>query len=187
MREVIAVCRSRKQSRDRVARVLDRYLWRIGDRTWQGKASNACLDRIARELRAGATRATAVTIREIRRANESRMPLIRIGSRTAFSDRGLSPVASHPSMMIKRQGTAVERNGRAAVRIAILFHDLGKATQVFQDMLAAALRGDATEGTFIRHELFSAMVWDVLFGKLDDTELKAALIAVKPDAPVVRS
>lgn len=181
MREVIAVCRSRKQSRDRVARVLDRYLWRIGDRTWQGKASNACLDRIARELRAQATRATAVTIREIRRSNESRMPLVRIGSRTAFSDHGLAPVASHPSKAVRRHGTAVERNGRIAVRIAILFHDLGKATQLFQDMLASALRGDAIEGTFIRHELFSAAVWDVLFGRLDDPALKAALIAVTPE------
>ena len=70
MREIIAVCRSGKKSRDRTARVLDQYFWRIGDRTWRGKATNACLDRVARELRSNATRNTAVTIQEVRSANE---------------------------------------------------------------------------------------------------------------------
>lgn len=91
MREIIAVCRSEKASRDRVARVLDRYFWRIGDRTWRGKATNACLDRVSKELRKRATRNTAVVIHEIRSSSESRVPIIRIGSRHAFSDEGLFP------------------------------------------------------------------------------------------------
>jgi len=37
MREVIAVCRSSKRSRVLVAAVLDRYFWRIGDRTWRAR------------------------------------------------------------------------------------------------------------------------------------------------------
>ena len=182
MREIIAVCRSRKSARDRVAQVLDRYFWRIGDRTWRGKASNSCLDRVARELRAKASRATAVSIQEIRSSAESRMPLIRVGSRAAFSENGLAPVSSHPSAAARIHGTPAERNGLAAVRIAALFHDLGKATVLFQQMLDGALRSTEPFPTFIRHELFSAVVWDVLFGKLDDAELKRTLIAVTPEA-----
>lgn len=180
MREVIAVCRSRKTARDRVAQVLDRYLWRIGDRTWRGKASNACLDRIARELRARASRATAVSIQEVRSSTESRMPLIRVGSRAMFSEDGLAPVASHQSAFARFHGTPMERNGLVVVRIAALFHDLGKATVLFQEMIIGALQGATPEASFIRHELFSAVVWDRLFGALDDRALKASLAATSP-------
>ncbi|WP_366934959.1 hypothetical protein [Marivita sp.] len=180
MREVIVVCRSRKASRDHVARVLDRYLWRIGDRTWRGKASNACLDRMARELRKKASRATAVSIQEVRSSVESRMPLIRIGSRSMFSEDGLVPVSSHPSAFIRSRGSPVSRNGLAAVRIAALFHDLGKATVLFQDMIQAALAGVKPEASFLRHELFSAAVWDRLFGKHSDRDLRADLLTLTP-------
>jgi CRISPR-associated endonuclease/helicase Cas3 len=180
MREVIAVCRSRKKARNHVAQVLDRYLWRIGDRTWRGKASNACLDRMARELRAKASRATAVSIQEIRSSTESRMPLIRIGSRAMFSEDGLAPVTSHPSAFARIHGTPKERNGLAVVRIAALFHDLGKAMILFQEMIRGALQGATPESAFIRHELFSATVWDRLFGALDDRALQKSLAEVSP-------
>jgi CRISPR-associated endonuclease/helicase Cas3 len=180
MREVIAVCRSRKGARDRVATVLDRYFWRIGDRTWRGKASNACLDRVARELRSTASRATAVSIQEVRSSTESRMPMICVGSMSSFSEEGLAPVASHPSAAARIHGTPVEQNGLAAVRIAALFHDLGKAMVLFQEMLSA-YRPDAS-ASFVRHELFSAVVWDLLFGSLDDEKLKEAIAAVTPQA-----
>ncbi|MEI4471072.1 hypothetical protein [Frigidibacter sp. MR17.24] len=180
MREVIAICRSRKSASDRVARVLDRYLWRVGDRTWRGKASNTCLDRMARELRARASRATAVSIQEIRSTAESRMPLIRIGSRVAFYAEGFAPIATHASGSNRMTGSATERNGLAVVRIAALFHDLGKATRLFQTMLSAALSGDSAGPTPIRHELYSAAVWDVLFGQVADAALGAALRALTP-------
>lgn len=180
MREVIAVCRSRKASRDHVARVLDRYLWRIGDRTWRGKASNACLDRMARELRKRASRATAVSIQEIRSSVESRMPMIRIGSRSMFSETGLAPVSSHPSAFKQMQGPPSCRNGIAAIRIAALFHDLGKATVLFQESITGALLGAQPEAAFLRHELFSAVVWDRIFGCCEDCDLKAALADVTP-------
>lgn len=179
MREVIAVCRSGKKSRLRAAKILDRYFWRIGDRTWRGKASNACLDRVSRELRKGATRNTAVVIHEIRSAYESRLPLIRIGSRFAFSEEGLVPVASHPAeARSSGSRSASDRSGLAAVRIAALFHDLGKATVLFQSKLRRALKGGGHEADAVRHELFSAAVWDVLFGKTEDADLGTALGAL---------
>src|SRR6056297_1031351 len=104
MREIIAVCRSRNKSRDRVARVMDRYFWRIGDRTWRGKATNACLDRVSRELRKKATRNTAVAIHEIRNAHESRVPIIRIGARHAFSETGIAPIAARPALFRRTEG-----------------------------------------------------------------------------------
>ena len=93
MREILAVCRSSKKARKRAARVLDRYFWRIGDRTWRGRASNACLDRVARDLREIATRNTAVMIQEVRSSKDSRAPMILVGSRASFSATGLVPIA----------------------------------------------------------------------------------------------
>ena len=172
MREVIAVCRSEKKSRTRVARVLDRYFWRIGSRTWRGKASNACLDRVSRELRKIAKRNTAVVIHEIRSSHESRIPIVRIGSRSAFSDEGLVPVASNPAEYKRKQNMSdIERTARAVVCIAALFHDLGKATNLFQEKLKRAMKGGKPESDSVRHELFSAAVWDALFGDIGDEDL----------------
>ena len=181
MREIIAVCRSGKKSRIRTARILDRYFWRIGDRTWRGKATNACLDRVTRELRRSAARNTAVTIQEIRSTRASRVPLIRIGSRLAFSDDGLVPIAMHPaSVHRKKKGTSGENCAGAAVRIAALFHDLGKATDLFQEKLRRALTHDVAEADPIRHELFSAIVWDHLFGRTEDSDLCDSLSQLEP-------
>lgn len=182
MREVIAVCRSSKRARVRVAMVLDRYFWRIGDRTWRGRASNACLDRVAREIRAGAKRNTAVTIHEIRSARESRLPIVRIGSRRAFSPEGLAPVAAHPDRSGRWPPRAErERHLLALVRVAALFHDLGKATRLFQDKLRRALKGRGTsEPDAVRHDLHSAVVWDLLAGQLDDGDLIERLRTLEP-------
>jgi CRISPR-associated endonuclease/helicase Cas3 len=181
MREIIAVCRSEKRARDQVARVLDRYFWRIGDRTWRGKATNACLDRVAKELRKRATRNTAVVVHEIRSAAESRRPIIRIGARHAFSTEGVVPVATHPAE--HRTGAArsqAERSSVATLAISALFHDLGKAFKLFQTKLRRALQGATVEGDALRHELISAAIWDHLFGALSDTALISALKSLNP-------
>lgn len=176
MREVIVICQSQKKSRVKVAKVLDRYFWRIGARTWRGKATNACLDRVSRELRLKATRNTAVTVHEIRSARESRMPLVRIGSKSAFSDEGLVPVSAQPAKLSKAVNDSPSQITAAAiVRIAALFHDLGKATVLFQGKLLRALNGGVSESDAVRHELHSAVVWDILFGAKSDEDLCEAL------------
>jgi len=165
----------------RVAAVLDRYFWRIGDRTWRGRASNACLDRVGRELRAEAKRNTAVVIHEIRSARESRVPIIRIGSRTAFSPEGVVPVVVRAAGAgVRHKRSESERARLAIVRIAILFHDLGKATILFQEKLRRGLKKQKPEADPVRHELFSAVVWDELVGALDDTDLIGHLSNLKP-------
>ena len=178
MREIIAICRSSKRARDRVARVLDRYFWRIGDRTWRGKATNACLDRVSRELRRKATRNTAVVIHEIRSAHESRVPILRIGARHSFSDTGIAPIAARPVQLAK---TLSVSSNRAIVQTAALFHDLGKATNLFQEKLRRVLEGGKPEADAVRHELYSVAVWDHLFGNTPDDSLPEALRNLTPE------
>lgn len=123
-----------------------------------------------------------MTIYEIRSAHESRLPLVRIGSRYAFSDEGLTPIASHPAA-VRRGNTASPSEDcvGAAVRIAALFHDLGKATALFQDKLRRAIKGSKREADAVRHELHSAAVWDILFGARTDAALPEALKSLTSD------
>jgi CRISPR-associated endonuclease/helicase Cas3 len=184
VREVIAVCRSTKRSRERVAAVLDRYFWRIGDRTWRGRASNACLDRVARELRHVAKRNTAVVIHEIRSARESRVPIVRIGSRRAFSAGGLVPVSTAAAGRLRPPPRPErEQHALALLRVAALWHDLGKATRLFQDKLRRALKpGAKPEADAVRHELFSAVAWDCLVsGRTSDEDVVALLRGLTPE------
>lgn len=162
--------------------VLDCYLWRIGDRTWRGRASNACLDRMARELRREAKRNTAVVIHEIRSARESRVPIVRIGARHAFSPEGFVPVSSHAGEAPRwPRRPESERHALALLQVAALLHDLGKATVMFQKKLWRALDKDAgSEADPVRHELHSAVVWDALAGSLDDHELIARVRDLEP-------
>nr|WP_180897409.1 MULTISPECIES: HD domain-containing protein [unclassified Martelella] len=136
-------------------------------------------------------------LHEIRSASESRKPIIRIGARHAFSDEGVVPVSSHPADF--RRGASVRdatRSGAASVAIAALFHDLGKATVLFQNKLRRALKGGQPEqnklrralkggrpeADAVRHELFSAAVWDDLFGETPDADLADALADMQPAA-----
>jgi len=140
------------------------------------------LDRVAQELRKKATRNTAVVLHEIRSSSESRKPLIRIGSRSAFSDEGVVPVSSHPADFRRGYSAlASDQTGAAAVGIAALFHDLGKATNLFQAKLLRAMKGGEPEADVIRHELFSAAVWDRIFGETSDMDLPSALSALTPE------
>ena len=180
MREVIAVCRSTKRSRARVASVLDAYLWRVGDRTWRGRASNACLDRLTRELRRTAKRNTAVAIFEIRSARASRRPLVRIGAGRAFSPDGRIAISTRSGAGRRPARTPQERHRLAVLRLAALLHDLGKATVLFQRKLAQSLKTRRPVADPVRHELVSAAVWDEIAGSSSDEELIALLRILEP-------
>ncbi|WP_411839800.1 HD domain-containing protein [Paracoccus sp. ME4] len=172
MREVIAVCRSSGKSRKRVERALDRYLFRVGDRTWRGRASNACLERIAKDLKRHATRSTAVAIHGFQASRDERL-LFRVGAASKFGQDGLAPIAT--SKAAARRSQAMSRgpaaNLRAITRIAAMFHDIGKATRLFQSKLRDAILGKDTSADALRHELISALAWDELTRGRSETEL----------------
>ena len=178
MREIIAICRSGKKSRARTSRVLDRYFWRIGDRTWRGKATNACLDRVSRELRAKATKNTAVLIYEVRSSHASRRILISIGAwKKYFSQDGLVPISSHPSLVKNNSNNSeILRCSEAMVKLGALFHDLGKSTRLFQNKL----KKNKIISDPIRHELHSVFVWDELFGHCNNEKLPNKLSELSP-------
>lgn len=156
MKSITCTSESYGRAHANTAAVIDKYLPRTGKRTWEGKASNACLDRLTRELRASATRATAVSMSQAKLDQ----PLITIGSRRQLGSEETTPSTSpHLSSF------------RAILQVVALFHDLGKASKMFQKKLAVSLRGEEGYPDRIRHELISTLIWDELFGDLCDEDL----------------
>lgn len=71
---------------------------------------------------------------------------------------------------------------KAVLTLAAAFHDIGKASRMFQDKLRAASAAGSGISDAVRHELISAAVWDSLFGALSDEELKSGVNALTPTA-----
>lgn len=68
----------------------------------------------------------------------------------------------------------------AILGIIALFHDLGKASIMFQWKICAAIATGGILADPLRHELISALVWDELVGVLDDNALKERLAGLQP-------
>ncbi len=172
--EVIAVCRSKKKMRPKAAAILDRYLFRIGDRTWKGRASTACLRRISNELKAIASRNLAVSVHRARSASTLEAPLFVVGSKSRFSPSGVVPISIRRSGHKRGERSNMDEIERALIVLSALMHDVGKCTNLFQDKLHRALepakKGRVISADPVRHEVFSAFFFDALCRGLDPTD-----------------
>lgn len=159
--QVIAVCRSRKRMRAKTAQVLDRYLFRLGDRTWRGRASGECLKRISQELRANASRNMAVALYKEGGKSSDQRPLFIVGSRSRLSRTGLCPIfTSHRHSRTDKTETVVAI--WMVAEIAALFHDVGKASRLFQEKIHHAALGGASRRDAVRHEVISTLAFAYL-------------------------
>lgn len=152
MRDIIAICRSSKKARVRTSAVLDTYLWRIGDRTWRGKASDACLNRIYADLKSIASKNMAVSIHDAKRRYAHEPPLRFVGSKRLFSASGVVPIAVSGKPLI--QDTTFSADLRI-LQLCAALHDVGKGFSTFQEMIWSAVRGRNVSDP-IRHEALSA-------------------------------
>lgn len=184
--DVIAVCRSKKTKRTAAARVLDQYLFRIGDRTWRGRASMACLKRISEELRATASRNTAVAIYRSGSTEQQQKPLFVIGSRSRFDPSGRCPVSTRSR---KTRGTIIpaEVALQAIVEIVALFHDVGKASRLFNEKIRRSIATGKALADPVRHEVISALVVaDILpMDCVTATEIAARLTRVAAEPSII--
>jgi len=101
---------------------------------------------------------------------------------TLIPEQEDAPIGGALSQVADEPSRDQHAHGAAAVRIAALFHDLGKATLLFQGKLRRGLAGGPPEADPVRHELHSAAVWDALFGGAEDAELISELADTDPAA-----
>jgi CRISPR-associated endonuclease/helicase Cas3 len=178
--EITVVCRSRKKMRNKSAAILDRYLFRIGDRTWRGRASFECLRRISTDRKKSASRNMSVAVYRAGAKSQHQRPLFIVGSKQRFSPEGHCPISLR-SKHKKFEKTSIEQTIQAIVEIGALFHDVGKATRMFQRKIvlaASAQKEGSPMADPVRHEAFSTAMFEALVppGHQDGPAIANALL-----------
>lgn len=155
---VIFVSQCEKKALSRTRRVLDSFADRIGDNTWQTVITEDGLIAVKRMLRKTASKSTAVSCHWIRGRSRSELLWV-VGNRNKFDNRGCVAVNSTKKInKIEESKWDYLPLIRALVALTSLFHDWGKATNVFQEKLNPDYKGNV--GDPIRHEWISCVLLD---------------------------
>jgi CRISPR-associated endonuclease/helicase Cas3 len=163
---VLFVSQCSKRALTETRRILDQFAERRGERTWQTPITQAGLDTVRKLLRQSARKNTAVACHWIRGRDHSELLWV-VGDGRQFNDQGAVPTNTTASNVL-RAGTkhlAPPALMTALAALAALLHDLGKATQAFQDRLRnPGLR----ERNHYRHEWVSVRLFQAFVGGDDD-------------------
>ncbi|WP_028990503.1 type I-F CRISPR-associated helicase Cas3f [Thermithiobacillus tepidarius DSM 3134] len=158
---VVLISACRKNAIKRTRAVLDRYASRMGDFTWATPITKEGLHSLRKQLRASASRNTAVLC--LRSEGYHRLvPIWVVGARDRFGPDWRTPVFTtvRPTRLRTVDKTSAPWivHAKQIAAISGLFHDLGKNNQFFATKLLRA-RPVADP---IRHEWISTCLVDVL-------------------------
>jgi len=164
---VLFIAQCNKRALTETRRILDQFAERRGERTWQTPITQAGLDTVRKLLRQTARKNTAVACHWIRGRDHSELLWV-VGDASQFNDQGAVPTNTTASNVLR----ADDENAwhqlplmTALAALAALLHDLGKATQAFQDKLKnPGLR----ERNHYRHEWLSVRLFQAFVGQDDD-------------------
>ena len=164
---VLFISQCNKRALAETRRILDQFAERRGERTWQTPITQAGLDTVRKLLRQTARKNTAVACHWIRGRDHSELLWV-VGDASQFNDQGAVPTNTTASNVLR----ADDENAwhqlplvTALTALAALLHDLGKATQAFQDKLKnPGLR----ERNHYRHEWVSVRLFQAFVGQDDD-------------------
>lgn len=177
---VTFVSQCEKNSLKRTRQVLDAYANRIGDNVWQTIITEEGLLMVKKLLRRTASKNTAVSCHWIRSRRRSELLWI-VGNRQRFNAEGIVPVNrtkksfndwESPHLWQNLELTAV------AVAIAGLFHDFGKANNLFQAKLNPEKK-DKHSKSFeaYRHEWVSLRIFITFISAKDNEEWLSLLLS----------
>ncbi|SMF44377.1 type I-F CRISPR-associated helicase Cas3f [Pseudobacteriovorax antillogorgiicola] len=154
-----------KKALSRTQRVLDSFANRIGRRTWSTTITMEGLLAVRKLLRKSATRNTAVSCFKLRGHSGMELQWI-VGNKEAFSSEGYSPVhkTSIDYPQVENQWQLLPAI-QALSALSALFHDIGKASECFQNKLK---RSGASKSDPFRHEWVSTNLFlNFVFEKSD--------------------
>ncbi|MFI3186050.1 MAG: type I-F CRISPR-associated helicase Cas3f, partial [Methylococcaceae bacterium] len=170
-----------KKALARTRRVLDAFANRIGDNTWQTIITEDGLIAVKTLLRKTATKNTAVSCHWIRSRSRSELVWI-VGNRKRFNAVGIVPVNSTKIDFSHREwekGWHTTEIIAMASAIAGLFHDLGKANDLFQNKLKPEFKGKRFEP--YRHEWVSLRLFQAFVGENNDEQWLGKLACVNAE------
>ncbi|MBT9099652.1 type I-F CRISPR-associated helicase Cas3 [Methylovulum psychrotolerans] len=171
---VTFVSQCQKKALARTRRVLDAFANRIGDNTWQTVITEDGLIAVKTLLRKTATKNTAVACHWLRSRSRSELVWI-VGNRKRFNADGIVPVNSTKNDFSHHeweQGWHTTEIIAIASAIAGLFHDLGKANDLFQAKLNPDKKSNpktkAKKFEPYRHEWVSLRLFQAFVGRSSD-------------------
>lgn len=164
---VLFVSQCSKRALIETRRILDQFAERRGERTWQTSITQAGLDTVRKLLRQTARKNTAVACHWIR-GRDYRELLWVVGHAGEFNDEGAVPTNTTASNVLRAGDEHTWHQlplMTALAALAALLHDLGKATQAFQDRLRTP---GIRERNHYRHEWVSVRLFQAFVGNDDD-------------------
>lgn len=164
---VLLVSQCSKRALNETRRILDQFAERRGDRTWQTSITQAGLDMVRKLLRQTARKNTAVACHWIRRRDHSELLWV-VGDGHQFNAEGAVPTNTTANNILRCEDETTWHHLpliTALTALAALLHDLGKATEAFQDRLRAPrVKGRNN----YRHEWVSVRLFQAFVSQDDD-------------------
>lgn len=163
---VLLISQCDKRALTETRRILDQFAERRGDRTWQTPITQAGLATLRKLLRKTARKNTAVACHWIRGKDHSELLWI-VGDSKRFNAEGAVPTNTTRRNVLRRE----DENDwhsldliQSLTRLAALLHDLGKASEAFQQRL----RQPTIERNEYRHEWISLRLFQSFVGDAKD-------------------
>ncbi len=179
---VTFISQCQKNALKKTRRVLDAFADRIGDNTWQTVITEDGLAVVKKMLRQTASKNTAVACHWIRSRARSEF-IWAVGNKGQFDEVGRVAVNSTGTeldqFMDHNRWHTISLIEYAAA-IAGLFHDFGKANNLFQKKIDPKESGDFSEP--YRHEWVSMRLFQAFVGTQSDKEWLKALSQIERDA-----
>jgi CRISPR-associated endonuclease/helicase Cas3 len=166
---VTFVSQCEKNALKKTRRVLDAFANRIGDNTWQTVITEDGLITVKKMLRQTASKSTAVSCHWIRSRARSQFLWV-VGNRFKFNSEGFVAV-NYTKLDLKHKewenGWELNEVIMLASSIAGLFHDFGKANDLFQQKLSGNTQSKSEP---YRHEWVSLRLFEAFIKGLTDQE-----------------
>lgn len=178
---ILLVSQCSKRALQQTRRVLDQFAERKGDRTWQTPVTAEGVKTIRKMLRKSARRNTAVACHWLKNNHQTEL-LWTVGNMRRFNEQGTVPTNATSRNILRAEDEGRWQTGEAIAlmaAIAGLFHDLGKANDMFQKKLKPKHKGKTFEP--VRHEWISLRLFQAFVGELSDQQWLEKLATVTPE------
>ncbi|MDR1648403.1 MAG: type I-F CRISPR-associated helicase Cas3f [Zoogloeaceae bacterium] len=163
---ILLVSQCDKRALVETRRILDQFAERRGERVWQTPITQAGLDTLRKLLRKTARKNTAVACHWIRGLDHSELLWI-VGDASRFNAQGAIPTDTTVHDVLRREDENdwhTLEDIRLLAQMAALWHDMGKASNEFQERL---LEWHKNRNLY-RHEWVSLRLFLAFVGEDDD-------------------
>ncbi|GGO80064.1 type I-F CRISPR-associated helicase Cas3 [Marinobacterium nitratireducens] len=181
---VVLISQCSKRALPETRRILDQFAERSGDRTWICSVTLEGLNTLRKLLRKSARRNTAVACHRVRGTSRVELEWV-VGNPRRFDFNGKTPTNRTGRNVLREQS---ESQWSTAESIAVLagiaglFHDFGKANQLFQKKLSeGALRTEPLRHEWVSLLLFRAFVMGGASTAVSDADWLQRLAEILPE------